>query len=200
MAQATDSKRENRGGRPTNAALGRTREYLTRDEAERLIQAAGKAGRNRLRDRTLCQLLYRHGLRASEACDLMWSQVDLTQRTLHVRRLKNGNPAGHPLQADTVRLLTRLRDQQPESDYVLVTERGTPLDRFNVGRIVRRAGAHAGLSIKAHPHMLRHATGYHLANEGQDLRVIQDYLGHRSIQHTVLYTRLAPERFRRLWQ
>ena len=86
------------------------------------------------------------------------------------------------------------------SDYVLISERGTRLDRVNAGRIVKRAGEKAKLPLQVHPHMLRHATGYFLANNGHGLRIIQDYLGHRSVQHTVLYTRLVPERFKSLWE
>lgn len=198
--QRTEKPSKRRGGRPSNQAMGRVREHLTNDEAEALIKAAGKVGRNRLRDRALCLLLYRHGLRISEATDLRWGQLDLANKTLHVRRLKNGNPSGHPLQEDTIEALLELKEGNPEQEFVLITERGTPLDRMNAGRIVKRAGQRAGLPFPVHPHMLRHATGYYLANTGQELRVIQDYLGHRNVQHTVLYTRLAPERFRELWK
>ena len=199
MTKATEKPARKRGGRPTNAAMGRTREHLTHEEAEKLIKAAGEVGRNRLRDRTLCLLLYRHGLRVSEATDLRWSQVDLNNRTLHVCRLKNGNPSGHPLQHDTCQALMQLRDLNPESDYVLTSERGTRLDRVNAGRIVKRAGEKSKIPLRVHPHMLRHATGHFLANNGHGLRLIQDYLGHRSVQHTVHYTRLAPDRFSHLW-
>ena len=180
--------------------MGRTREYLTDQEAQALIDAAGKVGRNQLRDRTLCLLIYRHGLRASEASALLWSQIDFENGCLHVQRLKNGNSAVHPLQKDSVAALRALRGANPDTAYVFVSERQTPLDRINVGRVVRRAGKHAGLAFPVHPHMLRHATGYYLANQGHDVRLIQDFLGHRNIQHTVLYTRLAPERFNNLWK
>ena len=146
MTKATESPAK-RGGRPTNAAMGRTREHLTNDEAEKLIKAAGEVGRNRLRDKTLCLLLYRHGLRVSEATELRWSQVDLVNRTLHVHRLKNGNPSGHPLQHDTCQALTQLRETNSQSDYVLTSERGTKLDRVNAGRIVKRAGERANSSV-----------------------------------------------------
>ena len=199
MSKGTRKLNKARGGRPTNTAMGRTREHLTHDEAEKLIEAAGKTGRNRLRDKTLCLLLYRHGLRISEAANLRWSQVDFTDRTLHVCRLKNGNSAGHPLQHDTCNALAQLREKNLKADFVLLSERGTQLDRINAGRIIRRAGEKAGLPLRVHPHMLRHSTGYYLANNGHGLRVIQDYLGHRNVQHTVLYTRLAPERFKSLW-
>jgi hypothetical protein len=61
--------------------------------------------------------------------------------------------------------------------------------------MVERAGTAAKLGFKAHPHMLRHACGYKLANDGHDTRALQAYLGHRNIQHTVRYTELTPTRF-----
>jgi type 1 fimbriae regulatory protein FimB/type 1 fimbriae regulatory protein FimE len=66
--------------------------------------------------------------------------------------------------------------------------------------MVARAGQLAGMPFRVHPHMLRHACGYKLANDGQDTRAIQAYLGHRNINHTVRYTELSPERFRGFWK
>jgi hypothetical protein len=69
-----------------------------------------------------------------------------------------------------------------------------------VARVIERAAGAAGLDLKAHPHMLRHACGYALANEGHDTRAIQAYLGHRSITSTAVYTALAPNRFKDFWR
>ncbi|MCZ6680863.1 MAG: tyrosine-type recombinase/integrase, partial [Candidatus Poribacteria bacterium] len=69
-----------------------------------------------------------------------------------------------------------------------------------VRKIIARAGELAGLGFPVHPHMLRHACGFKLANDGHDTRAIQHYLGHKNIQHTVRYTELAPDRFNRFWQ
>jgi type 1 fimbriae regulatory protein FimB/type 1 fimbriae regulatory protein FimE len=69
----------------------------------------------------------------------------------------------------------------------------------NVRTIVARAGRLAGLTFPVHPHMLRHACGYKLANDGHDTRAIQHYLGHRNIMHTVRYTELASDRFKNFW-
>jgi site-specific recombinase XerD len=66
--------------------------------------------------------------------------------------------------------------------------------------MVERAGREAKLAFKAHPHMLRHACGYALANKGHDTRELQAYLGHRNIQHTVRYTELSPTRFKDFWR
>jgi len=185
--------------RPTNRAV-RSREYLTPAEMERLVTIAGNVGRHRLRDRTLLLVAYRHGLRVSELVDLKWDQVDLAGGRMHVNRLKNGSPATHYLEGDVLRALRRIRREYEESPFVFPTERGGPLTRSTVNKLVERAGRLAKLGFPVHPHMLRHACGFALANKGVDTRTIQDYLGHKSIQHTVKYTQLAPHRFRGLWR
>jgi type 1 fimbriae regulatory protein FimB/type 1 fimbriae regulatory protein FimE len=185
--------------RPKNRAV-RSREYLTPAEVERLRAAAGRVGRHRIRDRTLVLVAYRHGLRVSELVDLKWDQVDLASGRLHVNRLKNGNPATHYLEGDALRALRRLRRDYAAGPFVFATERGGPLTRSTVNKLVERAGRLAELGFPVHPHMLRHACGFALANKGVDTRTIQDYLGHKSIQHTVRYTQLAPQRFRGLWR
>jgi len=83
---------------------------------------------------------------------------------------------------------------------VYVSERGGPMTDSNVRKMIARAGAAASISFPVHPHMLRHATGYKLANDGHDTRAIQQYLGHRNITHTTRYTELAADRFNRFWR
>jgi integrase len=185
--------------RLTNAEL-RTREYLTTREIERLIRTA-RDGRYGHRDATLILLAFRHGLRASEICDLEWSQVEFGRAaSLHVRRVKNGKPSVHPLCGDEIRALRELRRQFPDSGYLFVTERGGPFTPDAVNKHFKRLGARAGLEFPIHAHMLRHGCGYALANAGHDTRAIQDWLGHRSIQHTVRYTELSPTRFKDFWR
>jgi integrase len=178
----------------------RTREHLTEAEIERLI---GAAKRNRWghRDSTMVLVAYRHGLRAAELVDLRWDQIDFTTATLHVRRVKQGTPSTHPIRGDELRALRRLqREQGPKSPFVFTSERGAPFTTAGFARMIERAGIEAKLSFKAHPHMLRHACGYALANKGHDTRALQAYLGHRNIQHTVRYTELAPTRFKDFWR
>ncbi len=185
--------------RPPNADL-RTREYLTEAEVERLLKAAGK-NRWGHRDATMLLVAYRHGLRASELVDLRWDQVEFRMASLHVRRVKQGTPSTHPILGDELRALRRLqRDQEPKSPFVFTSERGAPFSTAGFARMVERAGAEAGLGFKAHPHMLRHACGFALANKGHDTRALQAYLGHKNIQHTVRYTELAPTRFKDFWR
>ena len=182
-----------------NKAL-RTREHLTETEVEKLIEAA-KGNRWGHRDSTMILVAYRHGLRVSELVDLRWDQVDFATATLHVRRVKHGTPSTHPIMGDELRALRRLqREQNPKSPFVFTSERGAPFGTAGFARMVERAGAGAALGFKAHPHQLRHACGFALANRGHDTRAIQGYLGHRSIQHSVRYTELTPTRFRDFWR
>jgi integrase len=187
--------------RPRNAEL-RAREYLTLDEVEKLTKAA-RDGRGRYghRDATLILIAFRPGLRATEIADLEWSQIELGRSaSLHVRRLKNGKPSVHPLRGDEVRALRELRRQFPDSAFVFATERGGPFTSAAVNRLIKRIGARAKLPFPVHAHMLRHACGYALANAGHDTRALQDWLGHRNIQHTVRYTELSSTRFKDFWR
>jgi type 1 fimbriae regulatory protein FimB/type 1 fimbriae regulatory protein FimE len=185
--------------RRANADL-RTREYLTEAEVGKLIDAA-KANRWGHRDATMVLVAYRHGLRVSELIDLRWDQVDFNTATLAVRRVKKGTPATHPIRGDEMRALRKLqREQDPKSPFVFTSERGSPFTTAGFARMVERAGEAAGFKFKAHPHMLRHACGFALANKGHDTRSLQAYLGHKNIQHTVRYTELAPDRFKDFWR
>ena len=177
----------------------RSREHLTETEVEKLIEAV-KANRHGHRDATMLLVAYRHGLRASEICDLRWDQIDFTLATLHVRRVKNGKPSTHPIRGDELRALRKLRREGPKSPFVFVTERGGPFTADSFNWLVKRAGRKARFPFQVHAHMLRHATGYRLAGDGHDTRAIQDYLGHKNIQHTVRYTELSPTRFKDFWQ
>jgi type 1 fimbriae regulatory protein FimB/type 1 fimbriae regulatory protein FimE len=184
--------------RPKNADL-RTREYLTEAEVEKLMGAA-KGNRNGHRDATAILIAFRHGLRASELVDLRWDQIDFEGSRMHVRRLKKGTPATHPLVGDEQRALRRLQREAPQSDFVFVSERGAPFSVAGFAKMIERAGVEANFKFKAHPHMLRHACGYALANAGHDTRALQAYLGHKNIQHTVRYTELSPTRFKDFWR
>jgi integrase len=185
--------------RQTIAAL-RPREYLTPTEVEKLLKAA-KDGRWGQRDATLITVAYRHGLRAMEACELEWSQVEFGRSAnLHVRRAKNGKPSVHPIRGDELRMLSALRKALPDTGYVFTTERGTPFTPDAINRHVKAIGKRAGLTMPVHFHMLRHSCGYKLANDGVDTRAIQDWLGHVSITHTTRYTQLSPARFKDFWR
>jgi type 1 fimbriae regulatory protein FimB/type 1 fimbriae regulatory protein FimE len=169
-------------------------------EVEKLM-ATAKGGRWGHRDATMILIAYRHGLRAAEIADLEWSQIELGRNAaLHVRRVKNGKPSVHPLRGDEVRALRELRRQFPDSSFVFATERGGPFTTDAINRQIKSIGARAGLAFPVHAHMLRHGCGYALANAGHDTRRIQDWLGHRSIQHTTRYTQLSAAPFKDFWR
>ena len=178
------------------------RNYLVTAEVERLL-AATKESRNAARDRCLLLLMFRHGLRVSEACGLKLSQVDVDNRVVHVLRLKQGLSTTQPLRPEEIRVIQAwLRERKAmksPTDAFFVSERRQPLSRKTAWLTVRKYGELAGLPLSVYPHMLRHACGYALADQGADTRLIQDYLGHRNIQHTVRYTAANPRRFEKLW-
>ena len=145
-------------------------------------------------------LTFRHGLRASELCSLRWEQVDLVQGHLHVSRAKNGIDTVHPLTGAEPRALRRLQREQDPGRYVFMSERGAPMSAVGFRRMMGRLGKEAKMPFTVHPHMLRHACGFKLANDGHDTRALQHYLGHKNIQRTVRYTELSPERFKGIWK
>jgi site-specific recombinase XerD len=175
------------------------REYLRPFEVEALMKAAKSVGRNRVRDAAMILLMFRHGLRTAELVALKWSRIDLTSGYLEVRRVKHGHHSVHPLRSPELRALRQLKRDYSDTQYVFVSERKAPLSTRSVRHIIARAGRLAGIEGRVHPHQLRHACGYYLATNGQDTRAIQDYLGHRNIQHTVRYTQLNPSRFESFW-
>src|SRR4051794_29197171 len=177
----------------------RTREYLTEREVETLASAA-RQNRRGHRDATMVLVAFRHGLRSSEVVVLRWDQVDFTRAVLHVRRAKSGTPSVHPLSGSEMRALRRLRRQTETGPFVFLSERGGPFTNAGFCRMIQRAATAAGIALKVHPHMLRHACGFALANAGHDTRSVQAYLGHRNIQHTVRYTELATDRFKDFWR
>src|SRR5271163_4369319 len=172
--------------RGTLAGGDSDRKHLTSREVERLIEAT-KGSRNEVRDRCLLLLMFRHGLRVSEACRMKLDQVDTESRVLHVAR------------AVSAWLKERAR-MKPMTKAFFVSEQRKQMHRSNVNLLMKTYSKAASLPLLAHPHMLRHACGFALADQGADTRLIQDYLGHRNIQHTVRYTATNPARFEKLWR
>ena len=170
----------------------RAREYLTPDEMERLI-AAAKDTRYGLRDSTMLLTIYRHGLRAQECCDLEWSAVDWNHR------VKGGKSTVHPIRGDELRALRKLLRETNDGRFMFMTERGGPFTADNLNKLVKRLGAGI-FDFPIHVHMIRHACGFKLANDGHDTRALQDYLGHRSISSTVRYTELSATKFKDFWR
>lgn len=176
------------------------RKYLSPDEINNLLIYAKK---DKLGVRNYCMLLmcYIHGFRVSELLNIKISDIEIQSRRIFVSRLKNGFSTIHPLQKKEVSaieswLTLRKKWLRKETDWLFISENDNQrLTRQSFYHIVKKIGKNAKMIIDVHPHMLRHACGYALAEDGKDTRLIQDYLGHRNIKHTVLYTASNPERF-----
>lgn len=176
------------------------RRYLTIDEVSSLLNAA-RHQRHGLRNYCLILMAFRHGYRISELLRLRITDIDMMSGQIDIRRSKNGFSTIHPMDAHEKAIIQQWlteRKQYPsarQSDLLLISERGTSLSRKQAWHIIKKCGERSAIGVSSHPHMLRHACGYTLANEGADTRLIQDYLGHRNIRHTVHYTQGNPERF-----
>lgn len=200
MAQMPMPKRPivKSGSEDAADAHERGRDYLGPAQMDRLLSAARK-GRHGARDHLLMLMMFRHGLRVSEAIMLRRDQVDLEQSRLWVVRLKGGLSVEHPIEGDELRAIRRWLAQRDDAlPWLFVSERKQPMTRQSVNYLIGAIGLRAGLG-RIHPHMLRHSCGFALANRGYDLRLIQDYLGHRDPRHTAHYTRTAARRFDGIW-
>jgi integrase len=176
----------------------RGKDFLSESEMKVLLDSAKKS-RYPKRNYLLLLMIYRHGLRVSEAIQLKRADVNIKESRIWVSRLKNGLSVEHPISGDELRAIKRyFASRKDNLPWLFVNERGLPLTRQAVNYIVSTAAEKAKLE-NVHPHTLRHSCGFYLANKGYDLRLIQDYLGHRDPKHTAHYTRVMSKRFEKLW-
>lgn len=176
------------------------RKFLTEKEVELMI-ASVPTGKHCIRDKCMLLMCFVHGLRVSELAQLRVQDVKLEEQIIYISRLKNGLSVQHPLQKKEAQALKNWMRRRSaylgcESDYLFLSMQGKKLSRQQLYRIFSRAGKNANVNVEVHPHMFRHACGYALANRGCDTRLIQDYLGHRNIQNTVIYTAANAARFK----
>jgi type 1 fimbriae regulatory protein FimB/type 1 fimbriae regulatory protein FimE len=177
----------------------RAKDFLAEADMDRMLEAA-KKGRYGIRDHLLVLMMYRHGLRVSEAIALKLNDVNLAQARLWVKRLKNSLSVEHPIAGDELRAIKRyLATRDDKLPWLFISERGQPFTRYAVNYLIGAIAREAGLP-GVHPHTLRHSCGYYLADRGTDLRTMQDYRGHRDPRHTVHYTRVSGRRFEGLWK
>ncbi|MGK2893095.1 tyrosine-type DNA invertase [Klebsiella michiganensis] len=179
------------------------RKYLTQAEVESMLACASESTTPE-RDYCLLYMSFIHGFRVSEACGLRLSDVDFREGSLYIRRMKNGFSTTHPLLKEekrAIRAWLKVRAGLPgaESDWLFITRQGGAMSRQRAWQVINRLGKASGISVVSHPHMLRHACGFALADRGVDTRLIQDYLGHRNIRHTVRYTASNAGRFTGIW-
>ncbi len=184
--------------KPTNSEQ-RSREYLDEEEMKQLLTVAKKSSTNAVRNHCLILTMYRHGLRVSEASNLRWKDVDLKGGKIHINRLKNGVCGVHYIYGEELRSL-RLLAKAKKSVYVFESRLGGQLTDSGIRQLMAGLGKAAGFDFPLHPHQLRHSCGYYLANRGYDTRLVQDWLGHRSIACTVIYTQLSSKRFEGIFE
>jgi type 1 fimbriae regulatory protein FimB len=194
------SGRNVKSGKETVNFHEKEKDFITEAELEELVKAAKKS-RHRWRDITLFRVMFWHGLRVSEVCNLRQSDLDFKSGQIFVRRIKGGLSTHQPMLGAELRSLKRYLKERTNSalPWVFITERGEQFTRFGVNYLLRAISERSSLPFHVHPHMLRHGCGYALANRGRDTRLIQDYLGHRDIKHTARYTRTASVRFEKVW-
>jgi type 1 fimbriae regulatory protein FimB len=180
------------------------RDYLRADEIEKLLCAA-KRSRNPERNFALVLVMFRHALRVSEACALRLSDLNLEIAELFIRRAKGSKSGSHPVfNGETTALKSWLAvrdkmDVATEVDSLFVSEQRKPLNRVSVWYLIKGLAREAGLD-DVRVHSLRHSCGYYLTNEGKDLRLIQDFMGHASVNSTIRYTCVNTRRFSALFR
>ena len=176
--------------------------FFTEEEIYRLIEATS-GERHGVRDACILLWMFRRAWRASEVATAKLEHLRDGVTMCEVHRLKGGVTTTHPIEKEersVMKAWLRVRDMAKgaEQPYIFISERGEPLTRQGITHLVRRYAMKAGIST-AHPHMLRHACGYALANQGENTTLIQTYMGHSTITSTQVYTETNTERFRGLW-
>lgn len=179
--------------------------YLTMEEVEELLSLPDISNPIGKRDKAILELMYATGLRASEIVELRIEDLELDEGFIYVMG-KGGKrrmvPTGE-VALKYLRIYLKERDEflgRKESPYVFLNYKGEPLTRQGLWKIIKSYGKRIGIAEKLTPHTLRHSFATHLLERGADLRSIQIMLGHSRISTTQIYTHIASERLKRIWE
>lgn len=188
--------------RPRETVDSKPKNFLSPSEMKAFLEAA-RGGRYGVRDYCMVLMAYRHGLRVGELVKFRLDDVDLDAGRAFIRRQKGSMSTNHPMDGDEIRAVRawmrrRAGFAHKSSPLLFLSERG-PMCRQAFTFLCRQIAGRMKPTMHVHPHMLRHSCGYALANMGKDTRLIQDYLGHREIKNTEVYTRTTAKRFEGLW-
>lgn len=164
--------------------------YLTQEEVRKLLEVSKK---HNLRDFLILLLSYRHGLRASEVSTLKISNIDFEREKIIIHREKNGISGEHPLAKDEVKYLRMyLKNRKDKSGILFPSNRAGCISRFTLDKMFKKYGEEADIpKEKRHFHTLRHSAGVHRIEAGIDVLLVKDWLGHRNIQNTIIYTYIS---------
>ena len=180
---------------------------LSVQEVERLLVEPNLGTLDGYRDKTMLELLYATGMRVSELVNVPVKNVDMKMQYVIVmgkgskeRMLPLGRTALHYLEHYLSVVRPQLLHAKPDAAAELfVTGWGGPMTRERFYEIIVAYGKSAGISKRVTPHMLRHSFATHLLNNGTDLRIVQELLGHADISTTQIYTHLDVERLREVY-
>lgn len=177
-------------------------ETLTAEAVNRLLTSVAEAGDElALRDRAMLEMLYGSGLRVSELVSLKAEQVDWEESFVRVtgkgsktRYVPMGKVAAAALRAYVGQLRPKLQKSGQRGDVLFLSVRGGRLTRERIRQIIKQRAAAAGIEENVFPHIMRHSFATHLLENGADLRVIQDMLGHADLSTTQIYTHVDRKR------
>lgn len=177
-------------------------ETLAATEVNTLLSSINPAaGPLDCRDRALLEMLYGSGLRVSELVSLRAAQVDWDDNFLRItgkggktRYVPLGNVAAQALRDYLANARPKLLRNERRADTLFLSVRGEALTRERIRQIIKKRAALAGLPENVYPHLLRHSFATHLLENGADLRVIQDMLGHADLATTQIYTHVDRKR------
>ncbi len=162
--------------------------FLTQEEVQRLFSAIKTK-----RDRAIFAVAYRHGLRASEVGMLQLTDLDLKAGRITINRVKGSMSGTYPLKPDTVKLLrSYIKSRKDASPYLFISNRGLPIDRRTLLLMMKKYGTAAGIpKEKQQFHALKHSIGTHILDAGEDVYFAKDWLGHKNIQNTTIYSKFS---------